>query len=429
MLFGVVIQTTPFAAPQRVAAVTLLETYDRGDYAAANHALDQATGPTGLDHLDADLAAQENHWIEIGEAATRRRRTFVAGAVALEVTRALMGRASWSTLQLSGHIYDPMALLQITRLIAHEPDAATSNVEHDWILATLATWEQWGGTWWGSSDDWRSGPAEPGWAVLLGRAALLQHSAVLPAVRDPVFLDWALQRFRNDPRLLLAETEAHEAVQTRCDRLFCHDEMTPEVVQDLQTRAKANPPDNQAAGCRLDCWPNALLHDIHDSAVANLATFDQLLPMASEFARLANEYPSVRAEANVHIGYLAIRAARPDAAIQPLATGATSDDPYVRYLAEHLRGRALEMLGRRADAIAAYRRALSIVPNAASTSTLLAAQLFVGDDAAEQTEAHSILAGAIAASPRPVDPWDFYWQGDARLLDVDMRRLQEDLRR
>lgn len=45
-----------------------------------------------------------------------------------------------------------------------------------------------------------------------------------------------------------------------------------------------------------------------------------------------------------------IRAVRPDTAIQPLATGATSDDPYVRYLAEHPAGLALEMLGRRADA-------------------------------------------------------------------------------
>ena len=58
----------------------------------------------------------------------------------------------------------------------------------------------------------------------------------------------------------------------------------------------------------------SLLRRIHDSAVANLTAFDRLLPVAGEFARLADRYPSVRAEAHVHIGYLAIRAARPDAA-------------------------------------------------------------------------------------------------------------------
>jgi tetratricopeptide (TPR) repeat protein len=204
--------------------------------------------------------------------------------------------------------------------------------------------------------------------------------------------------------------------------------MTAAALDDLRSRAKTNPPDSQDAGYLPYCWPNSLLHNIHDSAVANLAAFDRLLPVASEFAALANEYPSVRAEADVHIGYLAIRAARPDAALQPLAAAVTSDDPYLRYLAEHFTGRALEMLNRRADAIAAYRRALAIAPAAPSTSTLLAAQLFASDDAADRSEAHTVLEAAVAASPRPVDPWDLYWQGDARLRTVYMDRLRQDLR-
>jgi tetratricopeptide (TPR) repeat protein len=137
----------------------------------------------------------------------------------------------------------------------------------------------------------------------------------------------------------------------------------------------------------------------------------------------------VRAEADVHIGYLAIRAARPDAALPPLETAAASDDPYVRYLAEHFRGRALEALNRRDDAIGAYRRALAIVPNAPSTATLLAAQLFAAADSDGRAQAHAVLETANAASPRPTDPWDFYWQGDARLWPVYMDRLREDLRR
>jgi tetratricopeptide (TPR) repeat protein len=203
--------------------------------------------------------------------------------------------------------------------------------------------------------------------------------------------------------------------------------MTPAALDDLRARAKDHPPENRDVRCTY-CFPYALLRTIHDSAIANLAAFDRLLPVAADFVKVAGDYPGVRAEANVHIGYLAIRAARPDAALTPLATAVTSDDPYVSYLAEHFTGRALEALGRRDEAIAAYRRALAIVPNAPSTATLLAAQVFLSDDAAERNEAHTILETANAASPRPLEPWDQYWQGDARLRPVYVDRLRQDLR-
>jgi tetratricopeptide (TPR) repeat protein len=269
---------------------------------------------------------------------------------------------------------------------------------------------------------------EPVWALLMGQPRLIAHAKVQDALGAGGFLGQALQRLPDDPRLRLAEVEAIEAIQTRCTELFCHDEMTPAALNDLRTRANTPGPTNESVGCKDSCWVFSLLRRIHDSAVANLTAFDRLLAVAGEFAKLADRYPSVRAEAHVHIGYLAIRAARPDAAIEPLATAATSDDPYVAYLAAQFTGRALEMLERRADAMAAYRRALAIVPNAPSTATLLAAQLFLSDNTGDREEAHAVLEAAGAASPRPADPWDRYWQGDARLWSIYIERLRTGLR-
>jgi tetratricopeptide (TPR) repeat protein len=426
MLFGLLAQPTlPAATRQKLSAVTLLEMYDRGDYAGAISEINRAADLPDLDRVDSELSAQAKDWIQDLGTAAQRRRAYVAGAVALEITHVLTARESWLTSYQGSHAVNPAGLLEVTRLISRESAQPLAVLDHDWVLASLATWQDWDPAA-RMPSDWRMTP-NPAWAVLLGRPQLLEHLKMATAIPKGGVLDTMLRRFPGDPRLLLAAVEGREALETRCADQFCHDEMTPAAVDDLRRRAKASAPRNEDVHC-VYCWPYALLRDIRDSAIANLAAFDRVLPIAAEFAKLANQYPSVRAEADVHIGYLAIRAGRPDASLQPLAAAVTSDDPYVRYLAEHFTGRALEMLARRTDAIAAYRRALSIVPNAASTSALLAAQLFVSNDAAERTEAHTILESANAASPRPADPWDLYWQGDARLWPVYMARLRQDLR-
>jgi tetratricopeptide (TPR) repeat protein len=404
-------------SPEAGSLVTLLDMYDRGDYEGAVKRLQQINGPRDLDRLDADLSDHAQSWIGAFAGSRRRRRAFVAGAVALEITRALTSREALLTDRLGSHFVNPAALPKLGRLIT-EQTSPVDDLEHHWVLACLATWQDW---------DRKARIVEawnvpqPGWALLLGRPQLIQMSKVQTAVGPGGFLGQALHRFPSEARLLLAQAEGHEVIETRCSARYCNDEMTPAVLDDLRSRAKTEPPP-------VHNWPAQQLRDIHATAIANLAAFDRLLPMAADFAGLASDYPSVRAEANVHIGYLAIRAARPDAALTPLATSMTSDDPYVRYLSEHFTGRALEALGRRAEAIAAYRRALVIMPNALSTSALLASQLFLSDDAAERNEAHTILEAANAAAPRPTDPWDAYWQGDARLWPVYMDRLRQGLR-
>lgn len=400
--------------------------YDRGDIEGVARAIEQVTEARSLDRLDSDLRDRARPWIESAPPEQRMRRTYVAATVALEVTHALTAHESWRTDRAGSHSVNPEALPEVARMIARA-SSRPEHIDHDWVLAALATWEEWDsparmlGT-----DSWVT--PEPGWAVLLGQPRLVDHLKVQSAVGDGGFLGQSLRRFPADPRLLLAKIEGYEAIETRCADQFCHDEMTPTALDDLRKRAKEGAPTDEGVGCRDRCWVFALMRHLHDSAVANLAAFDRLPAVATQFTGLANGYPTVRAEADVHTGYLAIRAGRPDAALAPLVTATTSEDPYVRYLAEHFRGRALEMMGRRDEAIAAYRRGLAIVPDAPSTATLLASQLSRSNDAADRAEAHRVLEASRVASPRPVDPWDLYWQGDARLRTVYVERLQQDLR-
>jgi tetratricopeptide (TPR) repeat protein len=251
---------------------------------------------------------------------------------------------------------------------------------------------------------------EPVWPLLLGQPPLFQMSRTQLAFGRGGFLTYALSRFPGNARLLLARTEGRESIETRCPEQFCHDEITPATLERLRSRAKSG-----SSG------------RIHDMAVANLSLFERLVPVAAEFAELAGAHPEVRAEANVHIGYLAIRAGRPDAALAPLETARKSDDPHVLYLAEFFSGRALEALGRRPEAIAAYRRALTAVPDAPSATMLLASQLFLSGDAAERADAHKLLEAANRSSSQVVDPWDQYWYGDRRFRATYMERLRQAL--
>jgi hypothetical protein len=413
------------AAPSQVApmdAVAMLDAYDRGDYAAVVRQLDVVDDVGRLDRLDSDLKKGAKDWIAAVAAVgspERRRRAFVAGAVALQVTHALVERESWASgSRNNNHARTPEALLQIRRLIAAE-NAPPDPLEHEWTLAQLATWLEWNARARTGGDAWVT--PEAVWAVLLGEPPLVQLGATQSAFARGGYLAEALARFPGDPRLMLAVTEGHESLATRCPTQYCFDEMSPAILADVRRRAKARPPDGGD-------WQAAEAHRSFAFASANLKAFDRLLPMAADFASIATTYPAVRAEASVHIGYLAIRAARPDAALAPLTTAAESPDPYVRYLADFFAGRALEGLGRRAEAIAAFRRALITMPNAPSAATLLAAQLFLSDDVADREEAHAVLKAANAARIWP-DPWDRYWYGDARLWPVYMERLRQALRK
>lgn len=397
------------SADERIPIESLLNRYEQGEYVTVAQVLERIDDGRVLDDLDKALRDKGKHWIEANDPSEQRRRAFVAGAVAAEVTHALSKRA-----RVPGAYTRPTALPEINRYILDRSIGPPESIDRLWMFASLSTWQDWGST----TISWFDRNSF-GWALLLGDNRM--GLSVPDILAGGGFLAEASRRFPSDGRLALARAEAREAVETRCSATFCHDEMTPATLNDLHKRASETPPDRPE-------FPYGLLRSIHETAVANLTAFERLVPTAAAFAAVASAHPDVRAEANVHIGYLAIRGARPDAALAPLALAVNSEDSYVRYLAEHLTGRALEALGRHSEAISAYRRALAIVPNAPTTTTLLAGQLFLSDEMAVREEANVVLRRSMVANPRPEEPWRMYWYGDARLWQANIEHLREALR-
>lgn len=410
------------ARPMRTSApdiAALLDAYDRGGYQDVGRQLKAIQDVRILDRLDQDLRDGARRWIENGDSDRRVRRAFVAGALAAELTHELLRRVSFQTIgRPDNHAKRPTALPELSRYIYGQIGTRRDEREREWTLVCLATWLEWGSA---NEGGFQDAQYAPGWGYLVGEHKLFEQTPPADSFGRGGFLAAASRHFPDDARLALAVVEAHEAIETRCPSGFCYDEMTPASLRELRDRARTKPPNDGGPQART------LLRS-HAFAAMNLAAFDRLVPVAAEFAAVASAHPAVRAEANAHIGYLALRAGRPDAALTPLATATMTPDGYVRYLAEHFNGRALEALGRREDAIAAYRRALTVVPNAPSTATLLASQLFLSDTPADRDEANAVLRASNAASPRPMDPWDLYWHGDAYLWPVYMERLQRALR-
>jgi tetratricopeptide (TPR) repeat protein len=399
------------AAPAPSAA-SLLELYDQREYEAVANQLKALEDVRALDRLDADLKDHAKGWIESVPQPLRRRRAFVAGAVALELWQALVAQRTWANDRFNDRADNPEALPQVRKLIrALSAETAPDPIELNYVLAEIAAWQRWSVKVRLTAGD-EMITAEPGWAVLLGKPALFQLSKTQLAVGKDGVLGQALARFPDDPRLALARAEGIESIETRCPSRYCVDELFGEVADDVRRRADSDGSER-----------------FRDFAARNLKTVERFLPVAAEFAKVADAHPEVRAEAQVHMGYLAIRASRPDAALGPLERARESDDAYVRYLAEYLTARALDALKRPVEAAAAARRALAVVPNAPSAAALLAVTVFDTGSGADREEAHRLLEAANARSPETVDPWEWYWQGDARLWLTYMDRLRQDLRR
>jgi tetratricopeptide (TPR) repeat protein len=129
--------------------------------------------------------------------------------------------------------------------------------------------------------------------------------------------------------------------------------------------------------------------------------------------------PAVAAEAHLRAGYMLIRLGNSVRARAHLADAdQPSSTPLVQYLSRLFTG-ATWQAERPAEAEAAYRSALEILPHARSASTLLAALLVARDQGAHATE---VLE---SAGPAADDPWtSSFHQGDFRLYPEALARLR-----
>jgi len=130
-------------------------------------------------------------------------------------------------------------------------------------------------------------------------------------------------------------------------------------------------------------------------------------------------------QADLRAGFLRFTLHEPQAALESYSRARRSDDPFIKYLAAFLSGRALDQLKKPAEALERYREALTIIPRVQSATNALAASLFL---AGKPDEAYALVADALSAQPRPDDPWHHFGYGDLRLIPQMFVDLREAIR-
>ena len=86
-----------------------------------------------------------------------------------------------------------------------------------------------------------------------------------------------------------------------------------------------------------------------------------------------------------------------------------------------VRGRVLAALNRPREAVAAYEQAAALAPAAQTAAVALAAQLL---ELGDREGAHRWATRARSTADNTVDPWQYYWMGDARLLPEWLAELR-----
>jgi hypothetical protein len=100
-------------------------------------------------------------------------------------------------------------------------------------------------------------------------------------------------------------------------------------------------------------------------------------------------------------------------------------DRAIGYLRELLMGQALLSADKTDEAVAAFRRAVALMPGAQSARVALMNGLLLRGDRA----AADAMAQELQASPSTgIDPWWMYWQGDYRRYPQALAQAREQIR-
>ena len=223
---------------------------------------------------------------------------------------------------------------------------------------------------------------------LFEREWLVAASRMLQGLMRPAtserFVDAAIQRFPDDPRLRMA-------------RAIITDQRWPMSgsVRDLPevTRAFASP--------------------------THVATMTEHFEMAGRSA-------DFRAESTLRRGWFLHRIGSSADALALIAPVVVDPaDRALVYLKDLLMGHVLEALDRNAEALAAFRRAAALAPRAqAARVAVMNALLLTGD-----RDQAAALATELQSTPvTMIDPWWLYWQGDYRRYPESLARLRELMR-
>jgi tetratricopeptide (TPR) repeat protein len=206
------------------------------------------------------------------------------------------------------------------------------------------------------------------WAEIAMLEGVLQPAATEGVVAN------ALKRFPDEPRFLLARA----------------------VAADQRASFSAT-----GAAPRSQALPAIDVAEAYDAAIA---------------------HPSTAAEARIRKAWYLHRLGQNTSALPLIdAALARSPDTSLRYLRELFRGHVLMSLGQSESAIAAYRAARTISPDAQSASVALMNALYTRGD---RREAEALSEAVQAAQGNANDPWWSYWQGDYRFYPAAIGRLR-----
>jgi hypothetical protein len=159
-----------------------------------------------------------------------------------------------------------------------------------------------------------------------------------------------------------------------------------------------------------------------DRRVVNVGNEEEELQKAQRFFRRAIDLDLGAAEARIRLGHVLIELGRPADAIAELTPALRlTDEPTLQYFGAMFLGDAQQALGRRAEAQAAYGRALMLFPSAQSVHLALGhlARRF-GDRGAALAAMERLFDLPGDTGPRD-DPW---WRYSTGTVGSDMELLQ-----
>jgi len=377
---GIVLAATPSAQREKAVAIAdLLETYARGDFAAA---ISAGAGLPDLASWKEAYPTASRAWIDRASSSTDvPRRRLVAAGLILEVTRERYERdaAIWTALR--------PAVEWACEALRREP--APSRGEQAWQRASVAFGQR---------------VQDSAW---LAMGPLGGHH-----------LEHAWQRFPSDPRLALASV----AMGTRpVDR-----DIEQRTNAGANTRRATITPSLSSFGGATGIVPGA------ESGITVMTPNGDVPDPRQEsrqaisaFARLLGD-PEVGGEAHAHVSHLYLTLHEWQPALEHAkASTEVARDGQSRYLGFVMAGLALEQLGRANEAAASYRRALDALPRGQTAALLLAAL----DDSVDAPGSTASLVGrSLAASSGEDDPWRLYYYGDYFRWSEYIAQLHDALR-
>jgi tetratricopeptide (TPR) repeat protein len=375
-----------FSASSHLQVAAALELYERGEYAAFFDAVDR---PGSLEGLFPAFEKEANGWLREGDQVSSARRRIVAATVALEIAHRLRDKPSH---------YPGQYLVWASLVVRQDPGLNVPSVERLWYLACLSGMTELDQPWVFVTGRENRGSPVDRLASALGQGGQLAE---------------ALRRFPEEPRFQLARVAS--------SAWFVEGSQIPPSFSELaRRRAEGGTPERR----RGDDWVAAVAWSQANRVRIEMAR----VPELKQAYEALGVHESLRAEIALHVGYLESVAMNHGAALDRLRrVSELTSDTYVRFLADYFIGRTYQNMGDRNGAREAFDRAASIVPNARSAATHLAAELLLTDRLADRERAYTLLQGTYS-DRSPQDPLQFFGRGDARLWPVYMAHLRRALR-